>query len=88
MAIKQFCDKCDKEVRYDNQEMDLGFRLEVRIDNNYTAKKTYCRECLYELLPGCVALDDRPTNYADAARSLGERFEEILREICQEEIAN
>ena len=85
MVIKKFCDKCDKEMAHENRALPIGFAIKIDI-NDHILKKEYCRECTAKLLPGCVITDTTKLDRTLANKTLGERFEDLLREIVQDEV--
>lgn len=82
------CDKCKKET--DPAGLWL-VSMVVRHPGSggqlLESEKDYCRNCLTELFPGFIVSDNSPKIDHNLTRiTIGEKFEEIVREICREEI--
>lgn len=72
--IKCFCDKCGKEI-------DRGMVQRVKVIMGFAeASKEWCTECCEELVPKSTERYE----YYVANKTIGERFEEVVREIVGE----
>jgi len=98
MALKQFCDRCGKQVEYKRYDscgqaimvsgkgLSTNFNVLVNIDG-LGINKNWCRECCAEVLPGSVMTDAaKRLDRDNAQQTLAEKLEEIIREIVREEI--
>ena len=82
------CDKC-------GAEMELGKLWPVELSIRYPSTNSIvckhtrdlCRNCLCETFPGVVSNgpDEPSLPRGEIEKTIGEKFEEIIREICREE---
>ncbi len=84
------CDKCGSKKKSDEL---YTLEFNVGLYNNYSGngfantKKDYCRHCLENVAPGTFAKGPKKEIQLDAIRkTVAEQFEDLIREICQEEI--
>jgi hypothetical protein len=82
------CDKCGKEKKTEDLYLvRFGVGLYDATVCFAETKKDYCKDCLDELVPGTFSKAPQPKILLDETRkTVGEQFEEIIREICREEM--
>lgn len=90
MAIKYICDRCAsehvpvKQRTFDIPRTPLNI-VAVRI-GPYSAEIALCKSCCEDILPGSLA--PRVPGNNPAEKTLGERLEDIIREIVEIEREN
>lgn len=82
MATKYFCDRCGKETKADDMHR-IRLSLDYHKYRDSSTSKEWCKECTEKLMPGST--DNYPNTFAVSA-TIGEKFEELIREIVREEL--
>lgn len=87
------CDKCSNEVKDKDDLWPVAIligrpnqSIQYQPFCNFVRQKEYCRNCLAELFPGYIVSDNSPDIDMNLTeKTIGERFEDLVREICREE---
>jgi hypothetical protein len=89
---KYYCDKCEKEVLCKAEPTGLiDIRVEFTRNSSgmgiYPQRKEVCHDCFTELTGIPVNAKGRlGVLEKEADKTVGERLEEIIREVCREEM--